>query len=170
MPAYLEGDVHVLNWVFFPVDEVIKLLLFSFFFLKVWSAAALTPATRTWVAPPLWPNRLWTKAWSVKHSSQSPPAQSRFVPPLREMDMWVSAHGSSRELHFHYSSNSLKQSKFNPFFCLFLFSCSQRSLEMSEVWSLQMHADPALDSGTGRCSVSKCLTALTAYWKKMCLN
>lgn len=92
-----------------------------FFFLKVWSAAALTPATRTWVAPPLWPNRLWIKAWSVKHSSQSPPAQSRFVPPLREMDMWVSAHGSSGELHFHYSNNSLKQSKFNPFFVCFCF-------------------------------------------------
>lgn len=91
-----------------------------FVFLKVWLAAALTPATRTWVAPPLWPNRLWTKAWSVKHSSQSPPAQSRFVPPLREMDMWVSAHGSSGELHFLYSNNSLNLTLF--FFFVFLQS------------------------------------------------
>lgn len=32
MPAYLEGDVHVLNWGIFTVDEVIKLGFLLFFF------------------------------------------------------------------------------------------------------------------------------------------
>lgn len=34
MPAYLEGDAHVLNWGIFTVDEVIKLLFFFFCCLK----------------------------------------------------------------------------------------------------------------------------------------
>ncbi len=73
--------------------------------LQVWSAAAPTPAMRTWAVLPLWPSRLWIKAWSAKLSSQSPPARSRFVPPSKEMDMWVLVHKESGQLRLPHTDD-----------------------------------------------------------------